>query len=233
MDEVRAYRASVAGRLPKLAQDIAANLGGGTPEWGWRVERIDPDYGRGQAVLAGPGGAVLYVYPFAKGLNADWDRIVISGGYPHQEMQEAGGIRAERYSITVSAAKPAGIIAKDIKRRLFPEYLAELERVREAIRRHGEVRVQREAFMAEVAAMFGKDPERSIGKGKDTAQLSIYEMARGSAEVVVNGAPDTVNIKLSSIPREVAYEVLDVLAKVVFNERDAKARAEIRERFSL
>ena len=56
-------------------------------------------------------------------------RLIISGEYPGTYDQH----RVDRHEITVAADKDPGKIARDIERRLLPDYLPDLEKVRERI----------------------------------------------------------------------------------------------------
>lgn len=102
--------------LPTLAQTIAAELGEG-----WTTTHTSEGGHVFNVRLMGPDGACLH-------LNVDWNSkgIVKIGGSYLGGTHRLWGLN--HYDIGVSASRGAAKIAAEIKRRLLPDYLVELER---------------------------------------------------------------------------------------------------------
>lgn len=125
-------------RLERLAwfndkmKNVAALLGAYTSEpWAWQ----EPD----EPALWNPSGEL--VGPDDKEIHATLDgyrkqgRIALSGTYPRDKAgRYYGGMQNQRAAITVAADKCEGKIAREIKSRLLPTYLAELAKIRARIK---------------------------------------------------------------------------------------------------
>ena len=126
-------------RLERLAwfndkmKNVAALLGAYTSEpWAWQ----EPD----EPALWNPSGEL--VGPDDKEIHATLDgyrkqgRIALSGTYPRDKAgRYYGGMQNQRAAITVAADKCEGKIAREIKSRLLPTYLAELAKIRARIKK--------------------------------------------------------------------------------------------------
>lgn len=126
-------------RLERLAwfndkmKNVAALLGAYTSEpWAWQ----EPE----EPALWNPSGSL--VGPDDKRIHAVLDgyrkegRISISGTYPRDKAgRYYGGMQAQRAAITVAKDKCEGKIAREIKSRLLPTYLAELAKIRARIKK--------------------------------------------------------------------------------------------------
>lgn len=125
-------------RLERLAwfndkmKNVAALLGAYTSEpWAWQ----EPE----EPALWNPSGEL--VGPDDKEIHATLDgyrkqgRIALSGTYPRDKAgRYYGGMQNQRAAITVAADKCEGKIAREIKSRLLPTYLAELAKIRARIK---------------------------------------------------------------------------------------------------
>lgn len=125
-------------RLERLAwfndkmKNVAALLGAYTSEpWAWQ----EPE----EPALWNPSGSL--VGPDDKEIHAVLDRhkaegrISLSGTYPRDKAgRYYGGMQNQRAAITVAADKCEGKIAREIKSRLLPTYLAELAKIRARIK---------------------------------------------------------------------------------------------------
>ena len=124
-------------RLERLAwfndkmKNVAALLGAYTSEpWAWQEREA----------LWYPSGSL--VGPDDKEIHATLDgyrkqgRIALSGTYPRDKAgRYYGGMQNQRAAITVAADKCDGKIAREIKSRLLPTYLAELAKIRARIKK--------------------------------------------------------------------------------------------------
>ena len=114
-------------------KNVAALLGAYTSEpWAWQ----EPE----EPALWNPSGSL--VGPDDKEIHATLDgyrkqgRIALSGTYPRDKAgRYYGGMQNQRAAITVAADKCEGKIAREIKSRLLPTYLAELAKIRARIKK--------------------------------------------------------------------------------------------------
>jgi hypothetical protein len=137
-----------SAEVHKLAEDLAVYLGNG-----WTHVRPKPDSeGGSYAHLTGPTGEErLHLY-----LDNWKNRVRISGGFP-QDYDPYG----KKFEITVAESRPAREVAKEVQRRIFPEYLpaiAEaLARKAADLQRCADAR----ALAAELAAVIGAQVDKS------------------------------------------------------------------------
>jgi len=124
--------------LGKLAKDIAAYLGDG---WKGSYQEL---YGwRDVALIVNDDRATLSVYPTPDG------RATISGHYP----DGYNPYRQQSKDITVALSRGTEVIAKEIKRRFLPEYLASYRDAVERSWRSYEFEVARTTAMSKLAAI--------------------------------------------------------------------------------
>ncbi len=97
-------------------------------------------------------------------------RISISACYPNGH--DTYGIKP--ISITVSPTKEPARIAKDIQSRVLPEYLVNLEKAKEQIKKHNEYEVNRRAMMERIAIWFGVEIQDN-----GSHDLSVYPKDSG------------------------------------------------------
>lgn len=184
--------------LHTLLADVATHLGDG-----WSAD-TEKDW------LHGPDGARLYVreetYGSSKG---KWS---ISGGEQHLPGYEYSnhGHLTSRVSINVSPSRGAKVVAGEITRRLLPEYLDALHRVREAIARTQSAEAARKAVVAQllthpVTKEWGEDKVRCDVPG-----------AYGYLTVNYNG--DGIDFDLKHVPLDVAFQVVALLDTIITQE---------------
>jgi hypothetical protein len=209
-------------KLTILYRAIAVNLCG-TDGQRWTFRRENQDEHAYGSHLAAPDGEDISV-------SEHRSRLEIRGWYPKTDRTP------EYFTINVSTAKPAGTIAKDIKRRLLPPYRAELARVREYNKNQADATAQRVAFTGELAAMLGMDADGTLYEADrhrtaDCAQLHMHagNYGLGSVTVDVTRRPDTVELSFSRLPAALAVKVLDVFAAEVFKARDEAGRQRAQE----
>ena len=114
---------SVRGEvLTSLAERVAESLPGE-----WTVTPFPEDWGRAGAYLKeARSQAILILGESQEYSDRNKNKITISGDYPKDRSGNTS--QARRPKITVSGEKTGSQIARDITRRLLPEYLPLLER---------------------------------------------------------------------------------------------------------
>lgn len=121
---------------------------------GWAVETTtDRDTGRAYthiAYLTGPNGERLSV---RVGQHDIRGTVAIAGTYPDGARDVYPD--PKRISARARDDRPGQAIAREITRRVLPEYGPELSRVREAIARNGRARDARARTAAELATLAG------------------------------------------------------------------------------
>ena len=106
-----------------LAQQVAEHLPGE-----WTVEGFPSDWGRGGAYLHDSNNqATLIIGESQDYADRNKNKISISGDYPRD--RDGRMSEARRFSIKVSGDKSAELIARDVERRLLPDYLPVLRSV--------------------------------------------------------------------------------------------------------
>ena len=189
--------------LTTLAKDVATELGklrkeGWTSGDGWHTS---------QKRLTGPDGAELFVNVNEMQHRG---RLLASGNYP-----KTNG-RPGRESISVGLTRPAAAIAKEINRRLLPEYLANLAEVHHYNDTERTQHEERGGVMAKVAGLFGQTYEQQpyeLGRSNTYRDSFRLYGAQASGSVEATGRPDTLEMELRSVPIETALRILAILAE--------------------
>lgn len=120
---------------------------------GWSVE-VDADTAENNATLLGPDGARVFMHLPMYG---NTDRFEITGWYGWQKIRDMYP-EPKRVSINVGRMRGPAVIAREITRRLLPEYLPELERVNAWLVKRGESEATRDAVAADLFALAGDEP---------------------------------------------------------------------------
>jgi len=179
--------------LHELAQNIALVLEA------WQYSDEQPYEHR--AMLDGVGGA---------GLNLAWDgsnqmRLRIIGCWP-QAVRHGGRVYNfapyDRPRITVSASRPSTSIAKNIQRRLLPEYLM-LWAVAVAARDSTLTEIE---GMNRMLARLIEITGTQANECQDSVSFGRHDTVRGEVEIYGDG---TVNLEIYSLPLDVACEILE------------------------
>ncbi len=205
-------------RLERLAwfndkmKNVAALLGAYTSEpWAWQ----EPD----EPALWNPSGEL--VGPDDKEIHATLDgyrkqgRIALSGTYPRDKAgRYYGGMQNQRAAITVAADKCEGKIAREIKSRLLPTYLAELAKIRARIKKSDDhdallLETHNKTAAAVGAQTYTEDEYRhKWGQRSSTAKVwtNDLKLAGGMISSIQTGA-GWVEIELR-LPLDAALELL-------------------------
>lgn len=181
-----------------IVRDIAPAVASALGE-GWTATQFE--HNENAATLSGPAGAEVFIwtnaYPHCH------QRAEIVGQYPEHKPYDV-----KRHKITVSLDKTAEQIARDITRRLLPDYLPDLARALEAQASH-EAYVRR---VADNAATLTASPVVEGGpthRSTETRQDYRLTVPAGWGTLQVMG--DTATIELHSLPVDVAARVLAAL----------------------
>jgi len=205
-------------RLERLAwfndkmKNVAAHLSFATVEpWAWQ----EPE----EPALWNPSGSL--VGPDDKEIHATLDgyrkqgRIALSGTYPRDKAgRYYGGMQNQRAAITVAADKCEGKIAREIKSRLLPTYLAELAKIRARIKKSDDhdallLETHNKTAAAGGAQTYTEDEYRhKWGQRSSTAKVwtNDLKLAGGMISSIQTGA-GWVEIELR-LPLDAALELL-------------------------
>ena len=201
-----------APELCALAEQVAEALGkpwttspplrfqGGAP-----VHAYEPPQ---HLYLQGDGDERLELY-FTR--DSNMQRLTVEGRYPSTAR---GGFISiphgmERPEITVAISRGAAVIAKEIARRLLPEYRKVLARVQETKRRTDTYENSQDGNLKSFAAVFGTAPSA------DNLKNGSMRIGTPFSDVLieVEAFDDSVNMKLRSVPIEKALLLAQLLVK--------------------
>ena len=179
--------------------------------WAWQ----EPE----EPALWNPSGSL--VGPDDKEIHATLDgyrkqgRIALSGTYPRDKAgRYYGGMQNQRAAITVAADKCEGKIAREIKSRLLPTYLAELAKIRARIKKSDDhdallLETHNKTAAAVGAQTYTEDEYRhKWGQRSSTAKVwtNDLKLAGGMISSIQTGA-GWVEIELR-LPLDAALELL-------------------------
>lgn len=186
--------------LRQTAGMIATALGDG-----WSVD-TDRDI-EWSTSLNGPNGAQLFIASADRTYDTV-DRLEISCTYNRVLKQGTDTPYGTTYpKITVKRDRGPDVIAREITRRLLPEYLPQLTKVQ------GSVSEDESAFEARVilARRLGETGELTMGRRAATSvRLRGPGMSYGDADISYRG--DSVHLKLAGITADSAVAILALLA---------------------
>jgi hypothetical protein len=187
--------------IERTAGEVARHLGDMRGER-WTVAEGWHDW---QRRLHGPYGELLFI-----GINPRTeDRVHVTGELPKCDTPPE-----ERHSISVAATRTPAAIAAEIDRRLLPNYLADLNWVREHNAKSERWHVARSETLAHVASLFGAvyEPE-ACDPGRSSTRQELTVRGEGwTVTATMQGAGLTMDVQLSRIPAADAYELLAELA---------------------
>ncbi|MEV7123945.1 hypothetical protein [Kitasatospora griseola] len=203
-------RAELAQRFDTLGRALAAELDTvPTMEPGWHHQ-----------VQAWASGAVTLYHPTGLAIqlaherwnDAQRGRLTVRGLMPHDWSGR------DRFEIGVSAARPPADIARDIRRRLLPDYMAALPGAQAEVAASERLRLARIAAMQSLVEVlpalhtYDWDNEQSAGSYYGEAH-NRPERAHGNGTVRVNHSALSVDLKLTGVPLHLALRVLALLRR--------------------
>lgn len=174
-----------ATQTRKLATLVAGLLGGGyTVETG----TVDDWTGIARYTSIRNGEARL---SFSRMWNKP-DRIEISGCPPHDARNVVG--KLGRHEITVAASRDASAVTREIERRLLPGYLADLDRVTQAIARRDAELAARPKIADDLKAAVPALRDHLMTSGR-TGLGTYGENMSGDIEIYGDGAEVMINLR--------------------------------------
>jgi len=193
-----------------LARDLAEALG---DDWHW--EKPDEDHVSGY--IDGPDGRKLGVHIETYGAQ-EGKKGEISGWLPQRDAQgdyfDAG---VKRPSIGFTVARGVDAIARDVQRRLLPDYEVAFQRTQEALARRNEYLAETtDSIAAIVEAVpdlgWRRRPEfeEKIRHREDSSASFDLEGA-GWGDIKAHG--DSVSLEARSLSREQVIRMLKALAE--------------------
>ena len=202
--------------LKKFTTDIAANLTG----WSVRPQKPEDLNPGSWQHLDGPNGATLSLF-----LNEREGKVEVSPTYPNKD----GHWYPSRYhndnprpgSINVGLTRTPKAAAADIQRRLIEAYLPVYEEGRKQLAARVDYEQRTRATVADIAAVLNEeDPSdrtttvtryvRLPGTPEDEKSIQDNTV---HVEVRVN-SPTSVDLRFSSLPVDVAKQILALFPKV-------------------
>jgi len=134
-------------------------------------------------------------------------RLRISGVYPHSKDGNRG-YNLKDVTITVTVEKSATLIAREIERRVLPDYLEELEEATRQVNERNDYTETRGANIQELSDVAGV----SIASGFDRDVPAFrFGGDRNYQHQVKCQGKDTIEMKLDSLTVEQARKVITVL----------------------
>lgn len=194
-----------------LAAKLAAELGEG---WrsaeGYHAANHD-------ARLFGPDGEELHVVISGR---YSWrrcapGRVVLSSTMDRELAAHVRYNEQSRHEITLSPSKTPGQIAREVQRRLLPDYRRVLTLARERKARHDEANATAAALLAEIDAALGIGSHRQPrGHSGDREELFFGHFGRGVSGRVQVLYGDDVEFESLRVPRAVAVELAAVIGRL-------------------
>ena len=195
--------------LQDLTKQVADALGF---EWVY----LEPPEPRHWETVKGPDGAAI-------GLHIDQGRLRIYGQLPEAIHNHEGGSDwwppSPRPAIGCAITKSPTQIARDITRRLLPEYLVVYRESLDERERYLEYIKAQNALLEELVAIV---PGTIARHGKGHLRYSSLARIHGNFEIStgVNRNTPTVALDLSGVPVGAAKEILGLLARRI--EEDSR-----------
>lgn len=181
-----------------LASDVAAALGDG-----WRSE-YDPDsFGRYRATLHGPDDAKILMWRDRYGNDG---KLTVSGSYPDNNAYDVKHVK-----IGIGETRGAAVIAREIQRRLLPDYLPELVRIKKDNARRTDNRAARLRLAEELA---GPIKGRVIDDARSShTHIVTYDNGL-SVSIDINHDASGGRIEVSSATADQLRAIIALLANV-------------------
>lgn len=199
--------------LRSVGEQVAPRLGDG-----WSLHPNNGEYNDEYRELHGPNGQALY-FAFK-----DDTKLTFGPRWPKDETGRESFPRGYQNEpkvegIKVSIEKTPEIIARDIQRRLLPQYQATLAAIQKRLEESSSYEKKRAANLERLAKVVGTTV-RYDRNGQAPHSISHYRNDGPYArEIYTNDT--TADINLSSVPMKLAVEILALIAnygKKVENE---------------
>ncbi|MGA2263867.1 MAG: hypothetical protein ABSH28_20845 [Acidobacteriota bacterium] len=158
--------------------------------------------------------------------NGYWDhsRITIMGSRPQQNSGSHFSVGwPDNLRITVAPTRPARAVAKDIERRLLPNYREAFQKAAEDIAERQRQRTEAERIANKLAGILGCMVSENNGAGSDF-QIHPRNLQNGYADIKVSEYSNEVEINLRWISPELGERVCAVLRQDVCHEPAMEAK---------
>ena len=202
-----------AEEFQSFAKAIAAELG-----WTYREREADR---RDSADIDGPDGMKLYLN------NGYWDhsRITIMGSRPQQKNGKHFSVNwPDNLRITVAPNRPAKAVAKDIERRLLPNYRVAFQKASDDIAERHEQRMEAERIANNLAGILGCQVSQNNGAGSDF-QIHPLNLRNGYADIKVSEYSNEVEINSTSLrAAKISFPDISARALGLFSKVPIRAK---------
>jgi hypothetical protein len=188
-------------RTHAYAAEVAKALGDG-----WTYTRTFDGDGKPTwfATLTGPNGASLHLSRESRTGRYQW-----SGNYPRDAKgQDHKPYNATRPEISTSPEKTPVQAARDITRRLLPDYLALLARCQEGVDAANTYVDTTARNVARLAEILGREPDKRPTSGSEASVRFYWRGGDTYGDVMVNGNHVRIDVKL---PMDQAERLLPIL----------------------
>jgi hypothetical protein len=184
-----------------LARDLAEALG---DDWHWKK----PDEDHVTGFIDGPDGRQLAVHVQTYGAQ-EGKKGEISGLLPQRDAKgDYFSTSIERPSIGFTVARGVDAIARDVQRRLLPDYEVAFQRTQEALARRNE-------YLAEttdsIAGILEAVPGLEWRRHREESSASFDLEGAGWGDIKAHG--DSVSLEARSLSREQVIRMLRALAE--------------------
>jgi len=180
--------------LDFIGTEIVVALGTWTVDHEWAKEY------RHNIMADGPEGMRICIEPGRKA-----GRLAIHGTYPYIPGRHAG-TRLKRVEITVAASRGPDAIAREIERRVLPEYRKILAGYHAELGEEEEMRRRRDAFAAKILRI-------APGATATHDQSASYADFGQGKNARIGYRADSVNLELRWLPPDVALRIIEIAAK--------------------
>lgn len=168
----------------------------------WVLGEIDSNGGR----LLGPEGARVYVRP------STWEydptnggRLEVSGTYPYRDGTSFVAPDNKAQNITCAVSKAPAQVARDIRKRFLPKYLASHQKACQAERAYLERKAKHRAQLDEIAKVIGDHTP-----GPDAERVYIHNSPHdvgGHVETY----QDRMHLDIQRVPWDLGMQILRLL----------------------
>jgi hypothetical protein len=180
-----------------LGANIATILGDG-----WNCSYEPEKYGRDRMALNGPDDAEIVVWRARYGHDGKLD---IHGIYPKNETYDVKHVR-----IGVGETRGPAVVAREIQRRLLPDYLPELARIKADNARRADNHGARLALAKELAALI-KGSVNDDSRSSHTRVNTSYAASGPRTQVEIRYDASGGNIEIHSLSADQLRAVVTLL----------------------
>lgn len=205
IEEIARKRRERRRTVKELADGIAGGLG---EDWHVEPPRDADDYE--WAWISGPGGMRLMIQP--TGGTDQLLKVQVSGLLPQGAPDVMRRDDTRTRHINASVSRGGAAIARDVARRLLPDYATILADTYRAIEKRDSARARRQAVTDEVMAMFPGSRESAV-RQHDYRQETHLQLPDGFGTVEVYGDASKAQLDLRNAPVGMVLAALEAVAE--------------------